>query len=299
MFFFLQKKWVSCSTLVRRRPDHRPRLYEYRVSSVWKWTISPPPTGECDHLPRCIEAPRARRQVDLAVVRGAALVTPDRRYSVQLRPADRTIAEWAATAGGCLALAPHNVHVVEEGLGDVREEYATRRRNRIGGLTFDSARSFAVVDSPDTSSCSEVSSPSSRGAAAALEHKPHNSFGKYKIPKTPKSVQPCPRSMREVVEQAPGAAGGAMGDNLEQGVVIKEEKDLEQFVVIKEERSEVEVKKEEEELVEDLLNSPTKVMDDVDLDFLDDVVLEPKNVPGRDEVIDDESILDMLGSEQG
>ena len=239
------------------------------------------------HLRRCIEAPRARRQVDLAVVRGAALVTPDRRYSVQLLPADRTVAEWAASAGGCLALAPHNVHVVEEGLGEGREEYGTRRRDRIGGLTFDSTRSFTVVDSPDTSSCSEVSSSSSsRGAGAHLEHKPHNSFGMYKIPKAPKSVRPCPRSMREVLEQA----------TVEQVLVIKEEKELEQYVVIKEERSEVEVKKEEEDLLEDLLKSPTKVMNDVDLDFLDDVVLEPKHVP-EEEVANDESILDMLGSE--
>ena len=248
------------------------------------------------HLRRCIEAPRARRQVDLAVVRGAALVTPDRRYSVQLLPADRTVAEWAASAGGCLALAPHNVHVVEEGLGEGREEYGTRRRDRIGGLTFDSTRSFTVVDSPDTSSCSEVSSSSSsREAGAHLEHKPHNSFGMYKIPKAPKSVRPCPRSMREVLEQAT-VAGGLVGDGQEQVLVIKEEKELEQYVVIKEERSEVEVKKEEEDLLEDLLKSPTKVMNDVDLDFLDDVVLEPKHVP-EEEVANDESILDMLGSE--
>ena len=57
-----------------------------------------------------------------------------------LRPGDRALTVWAEGAGGSLALKPHNIHVAEEGRQEGREQYSTRRRDRVQQLEAASYR---------------------------------------------------------------------------------------------------------------------------------------------------------------
>ena len=166
---------------------------------------------------RCVEAPRTRPVLDLAVVRGAVLVSSERNYAVVVGPSEQSLAGWASKTGGTLALAPHNVHVAEGGREGGRDTYTTRRRDNIGHLTLnltkigDGQESFSSSDAPlmpssHTNSPSRLNSWSSspprlRSLSPSsplqpsplktshgrkhqkLDHKPHNSLGAYKIPK--------------------------------------------------------------------------------------------------------------------
>ena len=166
---------------------------------------------------RCVEAPRTRPVLDLAVVRGAVLVSSERNYAVVVGPSEQSLAGWASKTGGTLALAPHNVHVAEGGREGGRDTYTTRRRDNIGHLTLNLTKvgagqeSFSSSDAPlmpssHTNSPSRLNSWSSspprlRSLSPSsplqpsplktshgrkhqkLDHKPHNSLGAYKIPK--------------------------------------------------------------------------------------------------------------------
>jgi len=103
---------------------------------------------------RCVEAPRPRPLLDLAVVNGATLVSSERNYAVVMGLNEQSLAGWASKTGGTLALAPHNVHVAEGGSKGGRDTYTTRRRNHIGHLTLNLTKigagheSFSSSDAP-------------------------------------------------------------------------------------------------------------------------------------------------------
>jgi len=103
---------------------------------------------------RCVEAARPRPILDLAVVKGAMLVSNGRNYAVVMGSLEQSLAGWASKTGGTLALAPHNIHVSEGGREEGRDTYTTRRRNHIGHLTLNLTRigaghgSFSSSDGP-------------------------------------------------------------------------------------------------------------------------------------------------------
>ena len=115
---------------------------------------------------RCVEAARPRPLLDLAVVKGVALVSRERNYAVAMGPMEKSLADWAAKAGGTLALAPHNVHVAEGGREEGRDTYTTRRRNYIGHLTLNLTKVAAGQESFSSSdvplSPSDTCSPSAK-----------------------------------------------------------------------------------------------------------------------------------------
>jgi len=171
---------------------------------------------------RCVEAPRPRPIIDLASVKGSTLISEERNYAVVMGSLEQSLATWACSAGGTLALAPHNIHVAQGGKEEGRDSYTTRRKDNIGHLTINmtkveagqgSSSSLDVslesyeADSPIQESNRQRSlslsprrsspralSPSSSPLppptkphgglkAQKLDHKPHNSLGAFKIPK--------------------------------------------------------------------------------------------------------------------
>lgn len=76
----------------------------------------------------------------------------ERTYKTVMRNQDRFLAEMAANAGGCLALVAHNIHVVEPEAGRQtilqRDNYSTRRKNRIEHASFNVRKDFKVVKKP-------------------------------------------------------------------------------------------------------------------------------------------------------
>ena len=155
-----------------------------------------------------MDCPPERAPLDLFTISGSSLVSSDRNYTVAMKSQDRTLADWAATCGGSLAMAAHNVHVMQEAKKPTRENYRTRRNDRIHHLTFHSANNFAVVKDESwktrnteaySSSSSETSSSNSDEERRPSEYQNYgwNSFGSYKIPKHPKSSKPCPKSRRK------------------------------------------------------------------------------------------------------
>merc|ERR1719447_1181382 len=172
---------------------------------------------------RCVEAPRPRPIIDLASVKGSTLISEERNYAVVMGSLEQSLAAWASTAGGTLALAPHNIHVVQGGKGEGRDSYTTRRKDNIGHLTINMTK---VEAGHGSSSSLDVSLESKEAAspiqdwnrkrsvslsprrpspqalspsfspprpphvkshvglkAQKLDHKPHNSLGAFKIPK--------------------------------------------------------------------------------------------------------------------
>ena len=121
---------------------------------------------------RCVEE-EERKIVDLRVVSGKNMKR--REYLTLMRNQDKMLAEMAVSAAGTLALTPHNIHVVEDWVGEerevVRESYGTRRKNRIEHATFNTVNNYAVVkevvkkrvdtdsDTSDVTSEEEFSSP--------------------------------------------------------------------------------------------------------------------------------------------
>merc|ERR1719370_2555479 len=78
---------------------------------------------------RCVEAPRPRPIIDLASVKGSTLISEERNYAVVMGSLEQSLAAWASSAGGTLALAPHNIHVAQGGKEEGRDSYTTRRKD--------------------------------------------------------------------------------------------------------------------------------------------------------------------------
>jgi len=98
---------------------------------------------------RCVEDAQKRRSRDLNVVRGKKLA--ERTYKTVMKDQDRFLAEMAANAGGCLALVAHNIHVEPEAGRQTtlqRDNYSTRRKNRIEHASFNIRKDFKVVKKP-------------------------------------------------------------------------------------------------------------------------------------------------------
>merc|ERR1719357_2543833 len=172
---------------------------------------------------RCVEAPRPRPIIDLASVKGSTLISQERNYAVVMGSLEQSLATWACSAGGTLALAPHNIHVAQGGKEEGRDSYTTRRKDNIGHLTINMTK---VEAGQGSSSSMDVSLESNEAAspiqdwnkerspslsprrpspralspssspprppptkshagleAQKLDHKPHNSLGAFKIPK--------------------------------------------------------------------------------------------------------------------
>merc|ERR1719494_1636716 len=171
---------------------------------------------------RCVEAPRHRPILDLAAVNGKSMISEERNYAVVMGSLEQSLAAWASSAGGTLALAPHNIHVAQGGK-EGRDSYTTRRKDNIGHLTINMIKAEAGQGSSSSLDVSlesdEAASPiqewnrerspslsplraspralspssspprqppaKSHGGLKAqkLDHKPHNSLGAFKIPK--------------------------------------------------------------------------------------------------------------------
>merc|ERR1719370_347848 len=179
---------------------------------------------------RCVETARARPIIDLASVKGLTLISEERNYAVVLGSLEQSLATWASSAGGTLALAPHNIHVAQGGKEEGRDSYTTRRKDNIGHLTINMTKVEAGQGSsssldlslesnkaaspiqdwnrerspslsprrPSPQALSPSSSPPRQPPAKShaslkaqkLDHKPHNSLGAFKIPK---KSQQCKR----------------------------------------------------------------------------------------------------------
>jgi len=171
---------------------------------------------------RCVEAPQPRPILDLAAVNGKSMISEERNYAVVMGSLEQSLAAWASSAGGTLALAPHNIHVAQGGK-EGRDSYTTRRKDNIGHLTINMTKAEAGQGSSSSLDVSlesdEAASPiqernrerspslsplraspralspssspprqppaKSHGGLKAqkLDHKPHNSLGAFKIPK--------------------------------------------------------------------------------------------------------------------
>merc|ERR1739838_815246 len=109
---------------------------------------------------RCVEGVQKQRSRDLNVVRGKKLAV--RTYMTVMKNQDKFLAEMAANAGGCLALVAHNIHVVEPEAGGQmilqRDNYSTRRKNRIEHASFSIRKDFKVVKKPKKKFFNSVSS---------------------------------------------------------------------------------------------------------------------------------------------
>merc|ERR1719370_1055302 len=111
---------------------------------------------------RCVEAPRPRPIIDLASVKGSTLISEERNYAVVLGSLEQSLAAWASSAGGTLALAPHNIHVAQEGKEEGRDSYTTRRKDNIGHLTINMTK---VEAGQGSSSSMDVSLESNEAAS--------------------------------------------------------------------------------------------------------------------------------------
>ena len=226
-------------------------------------------------MSRCVEAPKLRPMLDLQVLPGSDLAATCRNYRVILGPEDRSLAQWCTSTGGTLALAAHNIHVAGEGRLETREKYGTRRHDKIESLTFDSEKNFASVDKngkhrkrADRSSSSSSSSTSSSDTNRKKTYeKGWSSFGNFQIPKKPKPLVPCPKSMRENLRnplELSNNTGSAMCEHPE-----KIEKDTENIVKINDGESCKKI-----EVQASALEFAAQDTGEINLDFLDNVELE-------------------------
>ena len=180
-----------------------------------------------------------------------------------------------------------------EGRLETREKYGTRRHDKIESLTFDSEKNFASVEKTgnrrkksDRSSSSSSSSASSSDTSSKKHfEKGWNSFGRFQIPKKPKPLVPCPKSLKDNLRILPEPCG-TIGSELSLDAV-KIEKDAEAGGKSTEGKSfkKVEVKASDVKCV-------VQEIGELDLDFLDSVDLEseePKQAAYSDDVF-----LDML-----
>merc|ERR1719403_20878 len=112
---------------------------------------------------RCVEAPRPRPILDLAAVNGKSMISEERKYAVLMGSLEQSLAAWASSAGGTLALAPHNIHVAQGGKEEGRDSYTTRRKDNIGHLTLNMTKVEAGQGSSSSLDvsleCNEAASP--------------------------------------------------------------------------------------------------------------------------------------------
>jgi len=95
---------------------------------------------------RCIDD-ALKKRTDVNIVGGKEIGR--RRYLTLMRGQDRFLAEMAVNAGGTLALAAHNVHVLpskKSKTDNVREMYGTRRKEKIELASFDTSNSFSLIN---------------------------------------------------------------------------------------------------------------------------------------------------------
>merc|ERR1719167_1271357 len=114
---------------------------------------------------RCVEAPRPRPILDLAAVNGKSMISEERKYAVVMGSLEQSLAAWASSAGGTLALAPHNIHVAQGGKEEGRDSYTTRRKDNIGHLTINMTK----VEAGQGSSSSLDVSLESKEAASPIQ----------------------------------------------------------------------------------------------------------------------------------
>ena len=243
-------------------------------------------------MSRCVEAPKPRPMLDLQVLPGSDLAAASRNYRVMLGPEDRSLAQWCTSTGGTLALAAHNIHVAGEGRLETREKYGTRRHDKIESLTFDSEKNFASVEKTGKQGKKAVRSSSSSSSSASssdTSSKKHfekgwNSFGRFQIPKKPKPLVPCPKSMKDNLRILPEPCG-AMGSEISLDAV-KVEKDAEAGKSTEGQNCEkIEVKASD-------VKCAVQEIGEIDLDFLDNVDLESEEP--RQAAYSDDMFLDML-----
>merc|ERR1719167_457991 len=118
-----------------------------------------------EYLHRCVEAPRPRPILDLAAVNGKSMISEERKYAVVMGSLEQSLAAWASSAGGTLALAPHNIHVAQGGKEEGRDSYTTRRKDIIGHLTINMTK----VEAGQGSSSSLDVSLESKEAASPIQ----------------------------------------------------------------------------------------------------------------------------------
>ena len=146
---------------------------------------------------RCVEAPRPRPILDLAVVKGATLVSSERNYAVVMGPMEQSLAAWASKTGGTLALAPHNIHVSEGGREEGRDTYTTRRRNYIGHLTLNLTKVGAGHES-FSSSDAPLSPPGTSSLSATKEKRRRRSSSQSSSPPRWNSWSSPPARLRSL-----------------------------------------------------------------------------------------------------
>ena len=242
-------------------------------------------------MSRCVEAPKPRPMLDLQVLSGSDLAAASRNYRVMLGQEDRSLAQWCTSTGGTLALAAHNIHVAGEGRLETREKYGTRRHDKIESLTFDSEKNFASVEKTRNQRKKTVRSSSSLSASSSdTSSKKHfekgwNSFGRFQIPKKPKPLVPCPKSMKDNLRILPEPCGTIRSElSLD---AVKIEKDAEAGGKSTEGKSckKIEVKASDEKCA-------VQEIDEIDLDFLDSMDLESEEP--KQAAYSDDAFLDML-----
>ena len=227
------------------------------------------------------------------VLTGDKLAAASRDYKVMMRLGDVSLARWAERTGGCLALAPHNVHVAEEGRKEGREQYGTRWRDRVGQLVYREQGQAGQERRVSASSSSSISSEvCSEAGSSKPAQKGWNSFGSFQIPKKPKPAKPCPKSMRGIVAtKVPGEVTNEKSDN----VVFLETTEI----------SDVKT-----EVIQNRGQGPSSVNveikeskaaaeeADFDLDFLDNVEFESKKEEDVSEYLNEDMILEFLDPQQ-
>jgi len=113
-----------------------------------------------------------------------------RKYFTNILTQDRSLAEMAVKAGGCLALTAHNIHVapISKPRVDVlRESYRTRRKCNIEMSTFDSRQSFSIIKLEEKSTVSTCSSSDSEIVERRVGGDNDGAEGKTLVKRGPRS----------------------------------------------------------------------------------------------------------------
>ena len=132
---------------------------------------------------RCVDLPGPQPRRDAQYVPGWRLV--NRSYSVCLTGLDRSLADLAEAAGRpdfdrCLNLTGHNVTVMAdswqgEGPDIKREQYGTRRKHKIEGVSYDVTNHYSKVKRPVKKETRSSSSSDSSDSSGEEEIESHDS----------------------------------------------------------------------------------------------------------------------------
>ena len=127
--------------------------------------------GPREYPHRCVELTSTRNKIDNQYVAGRRVAS--RLYTIALTREDRALAEMAETAGMCLNLTGHNIHVVTESRSrkgqykeQYREQYSTRRKHQLEKVSYDASKGYVKIKRPTrvkpepTSESSSDASPS-------------------------------------------------------------------------------------------------------------------------------------------